>query len=60
MRDKCIQAVERVAGRALTKAELDGIEARVRAGMTAISRQDIDAWRAMSADQRVLAGANYA
>lgn len=60
MRDNCIQAVTAAAGRALTKAELDGIENRVRAGMRAVAAQDIDAWRGMTQAERTAAGADFA
>ncbi|AET91084.1 hypothetical protein BYI23_B004770 [Burkholderia sp. YI23] len=60
MRDKCIQAVTTAAGRALTKAEIDGIENRVRAGMRAVAAQDIDAWRGMTQAERTAAGADFA
>lgn len=60
MHDKCIAAVERVAGRSLTKAEQDDIEGRVRAGMRAVSRQDIDAWRGLPQADRIAAGAAFA
>lgn len=60
MRDKCINAVQQAAGRQLTKAELDGIENRVRAGMRSVAAQDIDAWRGMSQADRTAKGAEFA
>lgn len=60
MRDKCVNAVQKAAGRQLTKAELDGIENRVRAGMRSVAAQDIDAWRGMSQADRTAAGAKFA
>ena len=60
MRDRCVNAVQQAAGRQLTKAELDGIENRVRAGMRSVAAQDIDAWRGMSQGERTAAGAAYA
>ncbi|WP_186269823.1 hypothetical protein [Burkholderia gladioli] len=60
MHAKCAAAVEQAAGRKLTKAELDGIENRVRAGMRSVSRQDPAAWRSLSEADRVQAGAEWA
>ncbi|PRG49713.1 hypothetical protein [Burkholderia gladioli] len=60
MHAKCAAAVSAAAGRDLTKAELDGIENRVRAGMRAVARQDPAAWRAMPEADRVQAGAAWA
>lgn len=60
MHQKCINAVTAAAGRELTKAEIDGIENRVRAGMRLTSRQDPAAWAAMSSGDRVKAGAQFA
>lgn len=60
MHAKCAAAVTQAAGRDLTKAELDGIENRVRAGMRAVARQDPAAWRSMTEAERVQAGAEWA
>ncbi|WLE60282.1 hypothetical protein GIY62_06385 [Burkholderia plantarii] len=60
MHAKCVAAVSAAAGRDLTKAELDGIENRVRAGMRSVSRRDPAAWRAMPEADRVQAGAAWA
>ncbi|WP_124094474.1 hypothetical protein [Burkholderia gladioli] len=60
MHAKCAAAVSAAAGRDLTKAELDGIENRVRAGMRVIARRDPAAWRAMPEADRVQAGAAWA
>lgn len=60
MHDKCAAAVSQAAGRQLTKAELDGIENRVRAGMRAVANQDVNAWRGMSQADRITAGAQWA
>lgn len=64
MHDKCVDAVQAVreaAGRKpLTKAELDQIENRVRAGMRSVANKDIDAWRGMSVRDRIAAGAEWA
>ncbi|WP_175813357.1 hypothetical protein [Burkholderia contaminans] len=60
MHQKCVNAVEAAAGRKLTKAELDEIENRVRAGMRVTARQDPAAWAAMSQNDRVAAGAEWA
>ncbi|HIC7209411.1 hypothetical protein [Burkholderia stabilis] len=60
MHAKCAAAVSQAAGRDLTKAELDGIENRVRAGMRSVSRQDRAAWNSMTEVERVQAGADWA
>ncbi|AKE03044.1 hypothetical protein K6W16_10350 [Burkholderia dolosa] len=60
MHAKCAAAVAQAAGRDLKKAELDGIENRVRAGMRAVARQDPAAWRSMTEAERVQAGAEWA
>ncbi|WP_258180428.1 hypothetical protein [Burkholderia multivorans] len=60
MHAKCAAAVAQAAGRDLTKAELDGIENRVRAGMRAVSRSDPNAWRSMTEAERMQAGADWA
>lgn len=64
MHDKCANAVQQAAAAAgrkpLTKAELDHIEDRVRAGMRSIANRDIDAWRGMNPSERISAGAEWA
>lgn len=60
MLNKCEEAVNTAAGRKLTKAELDGIENRVRAGMRVVANKDVDAWRGMTRGERVTAGAEWA
>ncbi|MFP3799435.1 hypothetical protein [Paraburkholderia sp. SIMBA_027] len=60
MHDKCAQAVSQAANRKLTKAELDGIENRVRAGMRVVRNRDVDAWGAMTLGERINAGAEWA
>jgi hypothetical protein len=60
MNPKCIQAVQAAAGRALTKAELKNIEDLINLTMRKMSIADPAAWRAKSADQRVIEGAQQA
>lgn len=60
MHEKCVNAVTQAAGRDLTKAEIDGLENRVRAGMRLVARQDPNAWAGMSLNDRVKAGADFA
>ncbi|WP_186152455.1 hypothetical protein [Burkholderia gladioli] len=60
MHGKCAAAVEQAAGRKLTKAELDDIENRVRAGMRSASRRDPATWSTLSEAERVQAGADWA
>lgn len=60
MLPQCIEAVTKAAGRPLSKAELDGVEERLVSSMTEIARKDPAAWRAMSKDQRYIAGAQLA
>lgn len=57
---QCIAAVTQAAGRPLSKAELDGVEERLVSSMTEIARKDPAAWRALSKDQRFIAGAKLA
>lgn len=49
---QCVEAVTKAAGRALSKAELDGIEERMLSSMQTLARKDPAAWRAMSREQR--------
>ncbi|MCH7275037.1 hypothetical protein MMZ06_34960, partial [Burkholderia gladioli] len=44
----------------MTKAELDDIENRVRAGMRSASRRDPATWSTLSEAERVQAGADWA
>lgn len=60
MNPKCIEAVQKVAGRELTPAQLQKIEDRLAAGQRRLARQDPQAWGAMSAEQRMLEAAKLA
>lgn len=57
---KCVQQLNAAAGRVLTEGQLRDIEGRLRRTMTMLAREDIDAWRGMSADQRLLMAAERA
>lgn len=57
---KCIARLNAAAGRSLTAGQLRDIERRLRRTGTFLARQDLGKWRAMSADQRVLAAAQQA
>lgn len=60
MNPKCIEAVNKVAGRDLTPAQLRNIEDRLAVAQRRLARQDAQAWGAMSAEQRMLEGAKLA
>lgn len=60
MKQACITAVNRAAGRILTDAEIRGIDSRIESTMTRLARQDPDAWRALPMNQRVLSAAKAA
>lgn len=60
MTPKCIAQVNAAAGRKLTDAQLADIESRLRRTQTLLAREDINAWRAMSADQRLTMAAERA
>lgn len=61
MKPECEAAVRAAAGGAkLTKADLDGIQARVLQAMKSIRRKDPDAWSQMDAAARYKAGAELA
>lgn len=60
MNPKCVQRLAQAAGRALTQAQLDRIESRLRATAAVLARQDLPQWRAMSADERTIAAAQQA
>jgi hypothetical protein len=53
MRPQCIAAVSAAIGRELTRAEADGIEARVRAALRMLAVQDPVAFSAKSASTRL-------
>jgi hypothetical protein len=60
MRQKCIEAVNRAAGRTLSANEINGIDTKLNETMTRLARKDPQAWMAMPADQRVLTAATQA
>lgn len=60
MRAKCAEAVVKALGRALTKVELDGIEARITRAMRNVARQDPAAWQAKSQVDRLQEAAQHA
>ena len=53
MNPNCITAINKAAGRKLTKAELDGIETRIRSANRALAKEDQAKFMAMSQTQRV-------
>lgn len=57
---RCRDQLNRAAGRILTQKQLDDIESRMRGAATTLARQDIGAWRAKSADQRMFDAAAFA
>lgn len=60
MRAECMEAVARALGRSLTAAEARNIENRILQGMKKRAVQDLDAWRQLSAAERLEAGAQQA
>jgi len=54
---KCISQVSKAAGRALTQAEIKGLDDRMNQTMRRLARQDPKGWAAKSADRRVLEAA---
>lgn len=60
MKPQCIQAVQAAAGRTLTQAEIKKIDDKLSATMRNMARTDPAAWRAKSADQRVIEAAQQA
>jgi hypothetical protein len=57
---KCVQRLNAAAGKTLTENQLAEIERRMRRTSTMLARDDINAWRAMSPDKRILAAAERA
>jgi len=53
LKDQCIQAVQKAAGRALKAAEIKGIEDRILGNMRQRARQDRQTWAGMSDAQRM-------
>ena len=60
MRQRCINAVEQVIGRAISQVEAKDIEARILRNMRQLNRQDPNAWAGMTSDQRLMAAAQAA
>lgn len=60
MQTDTIDQINQAAGRALSRAELDGIEARVGAAMHDLEAQDPAGWRAKSIDERAAAAGKLA
>lgn len=60
MKDQCIEAVTRAAGRALTQQEIRGIEDRITGNMRWLAKQDRQGWAAMSNADRLAKAAKLA
>jgi hypothetical protein len=60
MKSECIQAVQAAAGRALTDAEIKGIEDRVKRTGKQLAGEDNAKWRSLSVDERNIAAAERA
>ena len=60
MKDKCVSAVAQAIGRDITKAEADGIEARIVKNMRFEAAKDPEAFRKMRAEDRLRAAAALA
>lgn len=60
MKNECIEAVQRAAGRTLTKSEVDGIETRIKTALRDLSVQREGDFLAMSPKERVLEAAKMA
>ena len=60
MNPKCISQVSRAAGRALTQAEIKGLDDRMNQTMRMLARQDPAGWGAKSPDTRVMEAAAVA
>lgn len=60
MQPKCIAQVAAAAGRALTNAEIKGIDDRMDSTMRNLARQDPQGWMAKSKDTQVLEAAKSA
>lgn len=58
MKDKCIAAVAEAIGRSVTKQEAQGIEDRIRKNMRFEAAKDPEAFRAMSAEDRLKVAAD--
>lgn len=60
MQPKCIAQVAAAAGRALTNAEINGIDDRMDSTMRNLARQDPQGWMAKSKDTQVMEAAQAA
>lgn len=60
MTPQCIQAVNAAAGKALTPAQIANIDSRINAAMRHLAFADTTRWRGLSADQRIMEGAQQA
>ena len=60
MTPQCIAAVNAAAGRTLTKAQIANIDSRINAAMRHLAFADTPRWRGLSADQRIMEGAQQA
>lgn len=60
MKKECAEAISQVAGRKLTKGELDGIEERLHGAIRELSLRDNAAFNAMSPAERASEGAKLA
>lgn len=60
MQPKCIAQVSAAAGRALTSAEIKGIDERMDSTMRSLARQDPQGWMAKSKDTQVMEAAQAA
>lgn len=60
MKDRCIIAVSQAIGRDITKQEAQGIEDRIVKNMRFEASKDPEAFRKMSADERLKKGASLA
>lgn len=60
MQPQCVQAVSQAIGRSLSNADQKKIDDGIAASMREIARRDPNAWRAKSADQRLLEAATLA
>lgn len=60
MKSQCIEAVTKAAGRALTVAEIKGIEDRIVGNMKQLARTDREAYSAMSEAERLQEAAKMA
>jgi len=60
MKDQCIEAVTRAAGRALTQVEIKGIEDRIRGNLRQLAVKDRTAFLGMSDAQRLQEAAKMA